>query len=90
MWFLTLNKYDYCVLNCETSANETALLSFLSDFNMAFIAQSDRYTQRRIYETVKHLWRKFFANNYVIRRTIWYHLYSFKNVKNTYAGVLLY
>ena len=26
---------------------------------------------------------------YVVRCAIWYHLYNFKNVKNTHAGVLI-
>ena len=27
---------------------------------------------------------------FVVRGAIWYHLYNFKNVKNTHGGVLLY
>ena len=27
--------------------------------------------------------------SYVVRSTIWYHLYNFKNVKNTHRGVLI-
>ena len=28
-------------------------------------------------------------NLYVVRYAIWYHLYNFKNVKNTHGGVLI-
>ena len=41
---------------------------------------SCKKSQRRNQELRKH---------YVMRCAIWYHLYDFKNVKNTHGGVLL-
>ena len=32
---------------------------------------------------------KSFSSQYVVRCAIWYHLYNFKKVKNTHAGVLI-
>ena len=64
-------------------------------FIICFDFEYGFYDKGQYYKIIEHIviwltqWLIFHNSEYMIRYTIWYHLYNLKNVKNTHEGVLL-
>ena len=54
---------------------------------MEFFTNLKKYTEKESLKKLSNLGLA--VSSYLLRCAIWYHLYNFKNVKNTHGGVLV-